>query len=644
MKKIIISLVAILIFKIGFSQNGSPLYPITQNLGSSSSLVDVKGGQRINGAFVLGHFVDTAAANEIPYVKNFANGLITTDTSLVWLRSYDAKKWLLMPTQGRIVNGDSINYLVDVNRPPGQLNVYGKFFNGINAYSRLLYTDSIGSGGGSSYTFPYSVKDVSGAVQLENDTTANPANYFYGRNSAGRRGWYPQSGITGVNIYNSDGTFTGYRTVNGNYNGFEMSNISSLNIGIDDNAGMTGGINIGGDNADNDYHIRTIGSVGESGIYGYRSENKLYSVTAGSDSSFVQTDGENGISIKAFDGSLKIPLLNYTLSTTGKKIMLRDTATGDVWNIDPALIGGMTNPMTSTGDIIYSSDGSGTPARLAAGTNGNVLTLAAGVPTWAAGSGGGIDSATVRDLRWKYRNTFERMDDFIEVTPLGWLGTTTGSGASALVTDNILTNVDTTYWGVVSNHTGTTTTGKAISYQGNNGSGAGGYVRKNNNKFYVYEIGSVWLPVLSDSTGGTEIYFNTFGLIDWWASTNPTTGIQFIYDREAYGNYWAIRSDNAGSVSTVVTTIPIVAATKYTLRLEVTNWNMSSSGGSIRAFINDTEVIASSGTYPIVSNLPQYFTTNFALYPSVHIEKRAGTTNRIVYADWVYTYAELINR
>ena len=215
---------------------------------------------------------------------------------------------------------------------------------------------------------------------------------------------------------------------------------------------------------------------------------------------------------------------------------------------------------------------------------------------------------------------------------------------SQLAQDNILTNVDTTYWGVLYNGTGTTTTGKAISYQGNNGSGAGGYVRKNNNKFYVYEIGSVWLPVLSDSTGGTEIYFNTFGLIDWWASTNPTTGIQFIYDREAYGNYWAIRSDNAGSVSTVVTTIPIVAATKYTLRLEVTNWNMSSSGGSIRAFINDTEVIASSGTYPIVSNLPQYFTTNFALYPSVHIEKRAGTTNRIVYADWVYTYAELINR
>ena len=214
---------------------------------------------------------------------------------------------------------------------------------------------------GSTYTFPYSVVAPGNAIQLENDTTANPANYFYGRNSAGRRGWYPQSGITGVNIYNSDGTFTGYRTVNGNYNGFEMSNISSLNIGIDDNAGMTGGINIGGDNADNDYHIRTIGSVGESGIYGYRSENKLYSVTAGSDSSFVQTDGENGISIKAFDGSLRIPLLNYTLSTTGKKIMIRDTATGLLENIDPALIGGGGSSGITVGTTTITS-----------GTNGRV--------------------------------------------------------------------------------------------------------------------------------------------------------------------------------------------------------------------------------------------------------------------------------
>ena len=50
---------------------------------------------------------------------------------------------------------------------------------------------------------------------------------------------------------------------------------------------------------------------------------------------------------------------------------------------------GMTNPMTTTGDTIYSSSGS-TPARLGIGSTGQVLTVSGGVPSWAtpATSGG----------------------------------------------------------------------------------------------------------------------------------------------------------------------------------------------------------------------------------------------------------------
>jgi len=48
---------------------------------------------------------------------------------------------------------------------------------------------------------------------------------------------------------------------------------------------------------------------------------------------------------------------------------------------------GMTNPMTTTGDTIYSSSGS-TPARLGIGTTGQVLTVAGGVPTWATSTAG----------------------------------------------------------------------------------------------------------------------------------------------------------------------------------------------------------------------------------------------------------------
>ena len=43
---------------------------------------------------------------------------------------------------------------------------------------------------------------------------------------------------------------------------------------------------------------------------------------------------------------------------------------------------------TTTGDIIYAS-GANTPARLGVGSTDDVLTVAGGVPTWAAPAGGG---------------------------------------------------------------------------------------------------------------------------------------------------------------------------------------------------------------------------------------------------------------
>jgi hypothetical protein len=60
--------------------------------------------------------------------------------------------------------------------------------------------------------------------------------------------------------------------------------------------------------------------------------------------------------------------------------------TGSAWaNLDTT---GMTNPMTTTGDTIYSSSGS-TPARLGIGSTGQVLTVAGGLPSWATPAGGG---------------------------------------------------------------------------------------------------------------------------------------------------------------------------------------------------------------------------------------------------------------
>lgn len=79
----------------------------------------------------------------------------------------------------------------------------------------------------------------------------------------------------------------------------------------------------------------------------------------------------------------------------GQFAYLKDTNvttyyTGSAWaNLDTT---GMTNPMTTTGDTIYSSSGS-TPARLGIGTVGQVMTVNSGAtaPEWATpASGGGL--------------------------------------------------------------------------------------------------------------------------------------------------------------------------------------------------------------------------------------------------------------
>ena len=87
---------------------------------------------------------------------------------------------------------------------------------------------------------------------------------------------------------------------------------------------------------------------------------------------------------------------SITSPQEGQFAYLKDTNvttyyTGSAWaNLDTT---GMTNPMTTTGDTIYSSSGS-TPARLGIGSTGQVLTVAGGVPSWATASSGALTKIT----------------------------------------------------------------------------------------------------------------------------------------------------------------------------------------------------------------------------------------------------------
>jgi hypothetical protein len=78
------------------------------------------------------------------------------------------------------------------------------------------------------------------------------------------------------------------------------------------------------------------------------------------------------------------------INTTDERLYFKNAA-GTVKllaaNITPATNGGTGQSTYATGDLLYAS-ATNTLSKLTAGTDGFVLTLASGVPTWAASSGG----------------------------------------------------------------------------------------------------------------------------------------------------------------------------------------------------------------------------------------------------------------
>ncbi len=107
----------------------------------------------------------------------------------------------------------------------------------------------------------------------------------------------------------------------------------------------------------------------------------------------------------------------------GQFAFLKDTNTtmyytGSAWvNLDTT---GLTNPMTTTGDMIYSSPGS-TPVRLGIGSTGQVLTVAGGIPSWAAAAGGGkvlqVVQATYNTSKTIASTTYTDTDLTLSITP-----------------------------------------------------------------------------------------------------------------------------------------------------------------------------------------------------------------------------------
>lgn len=79
---------------------------------------------------------------------------------------------------------------------------------------------------------------------------------------------------------------------------------------------------------------------------------------------------------------------SYTINLPGTAPSVAGQALAWVSGSTYAWTSSMTNPMTTTGDLIYSSDNSGTPARRGIGTAGQCLVVTAGLPAWGSCSSG----------------------------------------------------------------------------------------------------------------------------------------------------------------------------------------------------------------------------------------------------------------
>jgi len=193
---------------------------------------------------------------------------------------------------------------------------------------------------------------------------------------------------------------------------------------------------------------------------------------------------KNGaLAIRTAVDAIDASMVDLKGGTTGQVLKKNTNTDMDfVWSADSA---GMTNPMTTTGDTIYSSSGS-TPARLGIGSSGQVLTVASGVPSWATPAGGG---GAVLQVKNSKATTYQQITStsYVDLTNLSVAITPSSSSNKVLVFVNVngvsggggsnkgriaLTDGSGTVLAVLNDYTTPTTTmaGYSLSYLDSPGS------------------------------------------------------------------------------------------------------------------------------------------------------------------------------
>jgi len=130
--------------------------------------------------------------------------------------------------------------------------------------------------------------------------------------------------------------------------------------------------------------------------------------------------------------AITTPVLTFQTSLNGLTPSTSTTGAITLAGTLGATSGGTSQTTYATGDILYAS-ASNTLAKLTAGTNGFVLTLAAGIPSWAASTGG------VTSFQTSLNGLTPSTSTTGAITLAGTLGATSGgTSQSTYATGDIL--------------------------------------------------------------------------------------------------------------------------------------------------------------------------------------------------------------
>ena len=136
---------------------------------------------------------------------------------------------------------------------------------------------------------------------------------------------------------------------------------------------------------------------------------------------------DGATAIETLGDSIDASMADLKGGTTGQVLKKNSNTDMDfVWSADSA---GMSNPMTTTGDTIYSSSGS-TPARLGIGSSGQVLSVSGGLPAWVTPAGSGVKQVVTATTT---SGTSTSSSSYVDVTGLSATITPSSSSSKILI-------------------------------------------------------------------------------------------------------------------------------------------------------------------------------------------------------------------